>query len=56
MACVVAIIVVSRRIVRNAKTRSTVGKDDSERQPVKAIWFVVNASVMLLACGKVMCR
>ena len=49
VACVVAIVVVSRRIVRSAKTKSTVGKDGSERQPVKAIWFVINASLIALS-------
>jgi hypothetical protein len=51
MACVLAIIVVNRRIVRSANARSTNKKEDSrsERKPTKVIWFVVNFSLVALS-------
>jgi len=51
MACILAIIVVSRRIVRSANARSTDKKKDcrSEQKPIKVIWFVVNISLVLLS-------
>lgn len=50
MACVVAIIVVSRRIVRNAGAKSTVKQDShSERNPLKIIWYAVNISLVVLS-------
>jgi tellurite resistance protein TehA-like permease len=51
MACILAIIVVSRRIVRSANARSTDNKEDSrsEQKPIKVIWFVVNISLVALS-------
>jgi hypothetical protein len=50
MVCIVAIIVVSRRIVRNAGAKSTVRQDSrSERKPIKTTWLVVNVSLVALS-------
>jgi hypothetical protein len=49
MACMVAIIVVSRRIVRNARATAVNLNSRSVRQPVRTIWFVVNASLIALS-------
>jgi FtsH-binding integral membrane protein len=50
MACILAIIVVSRRIVRSANAKSTDKKQDSrsERKPIRTIWCVVNISLIAL--------
>ena len=52
MACILAIIVVSRQIVRSANAKSTDKKKEhfhSERKPIKTIWLVVNVSLVALS-------
>ena len=52
MACVLAIIVVSRQIVRSANAKSTDKKREhlhSERKSIKTVWLVVNVSLVALS-------
>jgi len=51
-ACILAIIVVSRLIVRSGNAKSTDKKKEhfhSERKPIKTIWRVVNVSLVTLS-------
>jgi hypothetical protein len=50
MACILAIIVVGRRIVRSANAKSTDKKQDSrsERKLIRTIWCVINISLVAL--------